>query len=56
MHYFDAANWWTVCAALHGSREDYDEHEQRYLKRTFKLHGSGLQSLAKIYRAKQEQG
>lgn len=32
MHYFDAANWWTVCAALHGSREDYDEHEQRYLK------------------------
>ena len=31
MHYFDAANWWTVCAALHGSREDYDEHEQRYL-------------------------
>ena len=56
MHYFDAANWWTVCAALHGSREDYDEHEQRYLKRTFKLHGSALQSLAKIYRAKQEQG
>ena len=55
MHYFDAANWWTVCAALHGSREDYDEHEQRYLKRTFKLHGSALQSLAKIYRAKQEQ-
>ena len=53
MHYFDAANWWTVCAALHGSREDYDEHEQRYLKRTFKLHGSALQSLAKIYRAKQ---
>lgn len=46
MHYFDAANWWTVCAALHGSREDYDEHEQRYLKRTFKLHGSALQSLA----------
>lgn len=56
MHYFDAANWWTVCAALHGSREDYDEHEQRYLKRTFKLHGSALQSLAKIYRAKQELG
>ena len=56
MHYFDAANWWTVCAALHGSREDYDEHEQRYHKRTFKLHGSALQSLAKIYRAKQEQG
>ena len=21
MHYFDAANWWTICAALHGSRE-----------------------------------
>ena len=50
------SDWWTVCAALHGSREDYDEHEQRYLKRTFKLHGSALQSLAKIYRAKQRTG
>lgn len=56
MRYLDAANWWTICAALHGNREDYDEHEKRYLKRTFKLHGSALQSLARIYRTKQEQG
>lgn len=56
MHYFDAANWWTVCAALHGSREDYDEHEQRYLKRTFKLHGSALQSLAKNIQSKTRTG
>lgn len=56
MRYLDAASWWTICAALHGNREDYDEHEKRYLKRTFKLHGSALQSLARIYRAKQEQG
>lgn len=56
MHYFDAANWWTVCAALHGSREDYDEHEQLLPQKNIQAHGSALQSLAKIYRAKQEQG
>lgn len=50
MHYLDGANWYTISAALHGKKPDYDEHEKRYLKRTFKIHGSALQSLARIYK------
>lgn len=52
MRYFDHARWWAVCAALFGDMEDYEEHEKRYLKRTFKIHGSALQSLAKVYTPK----
>lgn len=52
MRYFDHAKWWAVCAALFGDMDDYEEHERRYLKRTFKIHGSALQSLAKIYTPK----
>ena len=54
MRYLDRANWREISAALHGNEPDYDEHEQRYLKRTFKIHGSALQSLAKIYKSMNE--
>lgn len=50
MRYFDGVSWWTICATLYGNEADYEEHEQRYLKRAFKIHGSALQSLAKIER------
>ena len=49
MHYLDNAVWRIISIALYGDMDDYDEHEKRYLKRTFKVHGSALQSLAKIY-------
>ena len=49
MHYLDGAVWRVISIALYGDMDDYDEHEKRYLKRTFKVHGSALQSLAKIY-------
>ena len=48
MRYLDGAKWWAISAALYGNEADYDEHEKRYLKRTFKIHGSALQSLARI--------
>ena len=51
MRYLDDANWRAVSVALHGKRDDYDEHEERYLKRTFKIHGRALQKLARIYAA-----
>lgn len=51
MHYLDGAKWWPICAALFEDEPDYEENAQRYLKRTFKIHGSALQTLAKIYRA-----
>lgn len=50
MHYLDGANWQAVSVALHGKKSDYDEHENRYLKRTFKIHGHALQSLARVYK------
>lgn len=50
MRYLDRQNWWTICAALYSDREDYQNGE-KYLNKTFKLHGSALQSLAKIYNA-----
>lgn len=49
MHYLDGTKWRVISVALYGDKPDYDEHEKRYLKRTFKIHGSALQSLAKIY-------
>ena len=49
MHYLDGAKWRLISLALYGEEPDYDENEQRYLKRTFKIHGSALQTLARIY-------
>lgn len=48
MRYIDRAKWWTVCAALYSTEPDYEEKADKYLKRTFKLHGSALQALARI--------
>ena len=49
MHYLDGIKWRVISVAIWGEKPDYDENERRYLKRTFKIHGSALQSLAKIY-------
>ncbi len=48
MRYIDQAKWWTVCAALYSTEPDYEEKADKYLKRTFKLHGSALQALARL--------
>jgi len=54
MRYFDDFHWREISVALFGEEPDYDENEERYLKRVYKIHGSALQSLAKIY--KQQKG
>ena len=48
MRYIDRAKWWTVCAALYSTEPDYNEKADKYLKRTFKLHRSALQALARL--------
>lgn len=48
MRYIDRAKWWTVCATLYSTEPDYNEKADKYLKRTFKLHGSALQALARL--------
>lgn len=50
MRYIDGAKWRDVSVVLFGSEPEYDEYEERYLKRTFKFHGSALQKLAKLYK------
>ena len=56
MHYLDGTKWWPVAAALFGGEPDYEEKADKYLKRTFKIHGSALQTLARIYKEKQGKG
>lgn len=48
MRYLDGARWWTICEALYSTEDDYEEKADKYLKRTFKIHGSALQALARI--------
>lgn len=50
MRYIDRLRWWPICAALYSGEPDYEEKADKYLKRTFKVHGSALQALAKVYR------
>lgn len=54
MRYLDGATWKEISVAINCGKPDYDEHEERYLKRTFKIHGSALQSLARIYRERSD--
>ena len=49
MRYLDRTPWNAINAVLHGDEPDFDEETLRYLKRTFKIHGHALQSLARIY-------
>lgn len=50
LHYLDGFPWRQISVALFGNEPDYDETEDRYLKRTFKIHGHALQTLARIYK------
>lgn len=51
MRYLDRQNWWTICTALYAEQDDYATNSEKYLNKTFKVHGSALQSLARIYNA-----
>lgn len=53
MRYIDRLPWRPICAALYSAEPDYEENTEKYLKRTFKRHGSALVSLARIYKAKE---
>ncbi len=51
MRYLDRQSWRTICYALYNKQDDYQINEEKYLKRVFKIHGSALQTLARIYNA-----
>lgn len=48
MRYLDGKRWNAVNVALFGEMEDFYDCESKYLKRVFKIHGSGLIALEKI--------
>lgn len=50
MKYIDGLAWPNVCLSLFGELDDYAEGEDRYMKRTFRIHGEALQRLAAHYR------
>lgn len=54
MRYIDRLPWWPICAALYSREDDYELNAHKYLKRTFKRHGSALLALAKVYRVEEE--
>lgn len=49
MRYIDRQSWQTICDVLYLNQDDYIDNKERYLNKTFKLHGTALQSLARIY-------
>ena len=53
MRYLDGARWKPICFALFGEEPDYDAEEQRYLKRTHRIHGTALLTLARLYKGTQ---
>ena len=48
MKYIDGLAWPNVCLSLFGELDDYAE--DRYMKRTVRIHGEALQRLAAHYR------
>lgn len=55
MHYIDGSRWWPICAALFSQNSDYEEKAEKYLKRTFKIHGSALQHIAQIHKQTEQE-
>lgn len=54
MRYIDRASWWTITAALYSTQTDYAKAASKYQKRTFKVHGTALLALARIYNKEQK--
>ena len=47
MRYIDSESWSNVSRMLFGAKDDYEEKQESYLRRTTKLHGRALVSMAK---------
>lgn len=48
MRYIDGEKWGDVAQMLFGSRDDFFDREDSYIRRTTKLHGQALQNLTRI--------
>lgn len=45
MRYLDGHNWNTINRALYGNLDEFDEYEEKYKKRTFRIHSEALRLL-----------
>lgn len=48
LRYIDLETWNDLTFALFGSKKDYVEREESYLRRAYKIHGKALYELAQI--------
>lgn len=48
LRYIDGETWDDLTFILFGSKEDYTEREESYLRRAYKLHGKALYELSQI--------
>ena len=48
LRYFDRLGWPEVAETLFGSREDFDDKYDSYMRRTLRIHGTALVELAEI--------
>ncbi len=46
LRYFDRAGWPEICKILFGEAEDFEDSTENYMRKTFRLHGTALVSLA----------
>lgn len=49
LRYIEGKSWNEVNRSLWGDMDDFEEMEDRFLKRTFKLHGNALDNLERVY-------
>lgn len=52
LRYIDQENWDMISKMLYGAKEDFEEREDSYLRRTTKLHGRALQHMSVVVSGK----
>ena len=52
LRYYYGAEWEDVCFNLYGKRRDYTIEVDRYMNRTFKIHGRALLTLSSLMEGK----
>ncbi len=55
LRYYYGAEWEGVCFSLYGKRRDYTIEVDRYMNRTFKIHGRALLNLSEIMEKSDEE-
>lgn len=48
MRYLDLANWSEINFMLWGEKSDFNNHEETYLRRTYRLHAEALEAMLNI--------